>query len=405
MSISDLTDAKARNIAPDDAPIAAGGVPGLFLFPGRTKGRGKWILRFVSPETGKRRDMGLGVYPDLGVAAARKTALGARERIAAGQDPIAQRRASELERRLSQDTPDFQMAACRVHDEIKAGFRNTKHADQWINTLQAHVFPKIGRRPVTELKASDFADVLRPIWLSKPETASRVRQRCDTVMKWCAAHDYIVASPVGVVTKLLAKQPGKRERVEHHPAVPWRKMPDFVQAVLRRGRATEGKQMLELLILTATRSGEIRGMRWDEINFDDAIWTIPAKRMKAKVLHRVPLPGRAVEILASRATYRSDNPLVFHSRNGTPLSDMVLTKLLRDAKVQSGTPGRTATAHGFRSAFRDWASENGYSRDLAERSLAHTISSSTEAAYHRTDLLEARRPMMEDWANYLATGA
>ena len=159
--------------------------------------------------------------------------------------------------------------------------------------------------------------------------------------------------------------------------------------------------MLELLILTATRSGEVRGMTWNEVDLGGKVWTIPGNRMKAKVSHRIPLGPRALALLTKLAESRDpEQSLVFSSRNGTPCSDMMLTKLLRDAKVPSDVPGRPATAHGFRSSFRDWASENGYNRDLAERALAHTIRDATEAAYHRTDLLEQRRGMMFAWEGW-----
>lgn len=404
-----LTDTAARNLNPTDKAITAGGVTGLYLHPGSERGKGKWIFRFVSPTTGKRRDMGLGTYPEVGIAAARKAGLEARITIQQGTDPLALRQAQEAEIRARDEMPTFDKAARCVHTEIKTGFRNKKHADQWLNTLEAFIFPYIGARLVNDLKAADFAEALKPIWLSKPETASRVRQRCDTVMKWCAAQDYVVASPVGVVSKLLAKQPGKRERVEHHPAVPWRNIPEMANMLFRTASPTSGRAMLELLILTASRSGEIRGLEWSEINFRTATWTIPASRMKAKQAHRVPLSPRALEILREQQKVTGDRSLAFPTRAktsssdlDTPMSDMVLTKLLRDANVQSDAPGRTATAHGFRSAFRDWASENGYPRDLAERALAHTIVNSTEAAYHRTDLLEHRRKMMEDWANFFS---
>lgn len=344
--------------------------------------------------------MGLGTYPAIGIASARRAALEAREVIARGQDPIALREAQRDGEKHAASMPTFSQAALLVHQEIERGFRNRKHAAQWLTTLETYVFPAIGSQPVSELRASNFAEALHPIWLTKPETASRVRQRCDTVMKWCAAHDYIVASPVGVVTKLLAKQPGKRERVTHHPAVPWRDVAAFVKDVLHAGRQSDGKQMLELLILTVARSGELRGMRWDELDLDKRIWTIPAHRMKARAVHRVPLGDRALQLLSARRTEDS-TAFVFASSKGKPLSDMVLTKLLRDANVASDTSGRTATAHGFRSAFRDWASENGYPRDMAERALAHTIRNATEAAYHRTDLLESRRGMMIAWEQHI----
>jgi len=251
-------------------------------------------------------------------------------------------------------------------------------------------------------------------------------------MNWCAAHDFILASPVPVVDKLLARQPGKRARVEHQPAMPWRDIPDFFKNVLHVGSPTTSKTMLEILILTAVRSGEIRNMTWDEIDFNRAVWTIPASRMKAAEAHSIPLSPYLLTLLKARKekseTEAADNKLeapifpirktrqgrftitgrsekhssnlVFRSRHETPVSDMTLTKFLRDKEVASDTPGRFATAHGFRSSFRDWASENGYSRDLAERALAHTIRSAVEAAYHRTDLLEQRREMMNAWTEY-----
>jgi integrase len=383
-----LTDAVARKLEPGSKPRSDGTVQGLQLIPSKTKGHGKWNLRFVSPVTGKRRDMGLGTYPDIGIGAARRAALEARDVIASGGDPLESKRVAELERRLETTMPSFEQAGRKVFEEISPGFRNVKHIRQWIGTLETY-----------ELRASDFAGVLRPIWLNKPETASRVRQRCDTVMNWCAAQDYVIASPVQNVDRLLPKQKGKRERVQHHPAVPWREIPSFSAGVLRAGRSTMSKLALEFLILTAARSGEVRHMEWSEIDWESNIWTVPKERMKAGVIHRVPLSPRAMEILRIRQQEEAFSPFVFPSRNGKPLTDMALTKALRDANVKSDTPGRIATAHGFRSSFRDWASENGYPRDVAERALAHTIASATEAAYHRTDLLEQRREMMAAWAS------
>lgn len=288
-----------------------------------------------------------------------------------------------------------------LHADLSEGFRNTKHRSQWINTLEAYIFPKLGKRPVNELGPADFARCLKPIWLTKPETASRIKQRCDAVMEWCAANGHIMASPVRVVDRLLPKQPGKRERVSHQPAVPWRDLPVMFRDVLRAGEPTRTRLMLELLILTASRSGELRQMRWDEIDFADAVWIVPAFRMKAKVVHRVPLTPRAIEILEMQLdSSDSGEGLVFPSRSNTPISDMTLTKFLRDKKIASDTPSRIATAHGFRSSFRDWASENGYPKDVAERALAHTVKNAVEAAYHRTDLLEQRRKMMAEWERH-----
>ena len=200
---------------------------------------------------------------------------------------------------------------------------------------------------------------------------------------------------------LLPQQPGKRERTTHQPSMPWRDIPEFVRSTLHRGPYNVSRALLEFVILTAARSGEARAMTWDEVDFDARVWTVPASRMKAKVVHRVPLSQRALEILSAQRARYPETDLVFPSVRGLVLSDMVLTKFLRDHKAPSSEPGRVATAHGFRSSFRDWASENGYPRDLAERALAHTVKNQVEAAYHRTDLLEQRRAMMEAWSAHV----
>lgn len=354
-----ITDIRARSLKPGDKPIAHGGVPGLRLEAGSARGRGKWILRYVSPVTGKRRDRGLGAYPDVGIADARVRAEKARAIIAAGADPIEVNKAEEQAAKATREALTFEGAAVQFHEEQKAGWRNEKHRAQWINTLRDYVFPCIGLRTVSDLTPGDFADALRPIWLSKPETASRVRQRCQTVMKWCWAHGIVAGNPVDVVDHLLPQQPGKRVRVQHHPAMPWREIPAFVREVLHTGKPSASRALLEFVILTAARSGEARQMLWDEVDMDEAVWIVPASRMKAKVVHRVPLSARVVEILHhQRATYPNAE-LVFPAPRGGVLSDMVLTKFLRDRNALSSEKGRVATAHGFRSSFRDWASENG----------------------------------------------
>jgi len=396
-----LTDVKARNIKPGNRPVADGAVPGLRLHPGKEKGHGKWLLRFVSPETNKRRDMGLGVYPEVNIINARKAAAAARDLIRNSVDPIEARKANTQALQRDAQALTFEKAARQVHADIKSAWKNPKHVAQWITTLETYVFPRIGSRKVESLKARDFADALRSIWLKKPETASRVKQRCGVVMDWCAAQELIGANPVGVVTKLLPKQAGSRERVVHRPAMPWRCVPEFVEDVLRAGKSSLSKSMLEILILTAARSGEVRAMTWDEVDLVDAVWTVPAGRMKTNIEHRVPLSGRAVELLRAQKKKAEHPDFVFPSIRGEMPSDMILTKFLRDKEVESSEPGRTATAHGFRSSYRDWASENGYARDLAERALAHIISNQSEAAYHRTDLLDQRRPMMEAWAQFV----
>jgi integrase len=394
-----LSDLKAKNIKPGDKPIGDGTVTGLRLEPGSAKGRGKWNLRFVSPITGKRRDMGLGAYPETSITDARKSAATARELIRNGEDPIKARKADKSARKTDAQALTFEKAARQVHAALKPGWQNPRHAANWIKSLEMYIFPRIGERKVKDLKASDFADTLRHIWIDKADTASRVKQRCNAVMDWCVAQELIGANPVGVVAKLLPKQAGSRERVVHQPAMPWHNVPEFVEEVLRVGKSNLTRAMLEFLILTAARSGEVRAMTWGEVDLDKAVWAVPAERMKAKNAHRVPLSVRAVEILQAQKAKHPD--LVFPSIRGKVPSDMILSKFLRDHNVASTEPGRTATAHGFRSSFRDWASENGYPRDYAERALSHTISNQAEAAYHRTDLLDQRREMMEAWAQHV----
>jgi integrase len=396
-----LTDVKAKKIAPRHKPIADGTVRGLRLEPGQVKGRGKWIFRFVSPVNGKRRDMGLGVYPEVSIADARAKGLAARQSIAAGKDPIDEHEAERAARVTAAKVMTFEKAARKVHDDRKPGWKNAKHADQWINTLRDYAFPIIGKKRVADLVVADFADVLRPIWLAKPETATRVKQRCRAVMKWCWAQGMVSANPVDVVDHLLPHQPGKRERTTHQPSMPWRDIPAFVERTLTTGPSNVTRALLEFVVLTAARSGEARAMTWGEVDLDAKVWTVPAERMKAGVAHRVPLSKRAVETLEAQRALHQDSDLVFPAPRGGVLSDMVLTAFLRDQKAHSSEAERVATAHGFRSSFRDWASENGYARDLAERALAHTISNQAEAAYHRTDLLEQRRAMMEAWAQYI----
>ena len=396
-----LTETKAKRIKPGDKPLADGTVAGLRLLPSVSAGRGKWQLRFVSPETNKRRDMGVGAYPEVTIAEARERATDARRRIAHGVDPIEeQQRQQALGASRPPQALTFQAAALRVHEELKPSWANGKHADQWVNTLNAYAMPLIGGRPVESLKPADFADVLRPIWLSKPETARRLKQRCHAVMKWCWGHGMVQGNPVDMADTLLPRHNALARRKVHHPAMPWRAIPVFVTRVIRKGEDVT-RHLLEFVMLTAARSGEARAMTWNEVDFATQTWTVPAARMKAKVTQRVPLSRRALEILQRRRELGCHPELVFPSPRGRVLTDMALTKFLRHHRAVSDTPGRIATAHGFRSSFRDWASENGVAHDTAERALAHTIPDKNEASYHRTDLLEQRRPVMEKWAAHL----
>lgn len=392
-----LTDTKARHIKPDDKPISHGGVTGLTLHPSSTKGRGKWVLRYVSPVTQKRRNAGLGSYPEIGIAEAAKLAQTMREQLSAGDDPLELKKAETTKIVI----PTFEEAARKVHTELLPGWRNKKHARQWISTLEQHVFPAMGTVPLDAITPANVADVLRPSWMTIPETSGRVKQRIHKVMQWAWAHGFCSANPVDVVDHLLPQQVSASIRTEHQPAMPWKVIPLYIASrVYTEDRYNVTRGLLLFVILTACRSGEARAMEWCEIDFKRKIWTIPPSRMKGGVRHRVPLSQQAIGLLEQMRGLHE--MLVFPSpRKQTVLSDMVLTSFLRKTKAISDTQGRFAVAHGFRSSFRDWCSEQRYPHDLAERALAHTIRNKSEAAYHRTDLLNERRPMMQAWADYV----
>lgn len=393
-----LSDAKARSIKPDDKPLPHGGITGLTLHPSTTKGRGKWVLRYVSPMTGKRRNAGLGIYPEISIADAGNQARLMREQLAKGLDPLEIKK----EEASKPAIPTVEIAARQVHEQLLPGWRNPKHGKQWISTLEQYAFPIIGRQPINAITPAHIASVLQPIWLEIPETATRVKQRLHAVMAWAWAHGFCQANPVDVVDKLLPLQPSKAIRTQHQPAMDWRELPAFYQQHLANAeRFDVSRALLSFVLLTACRSGEARKMRWDEVDMDAAIWTIPADRMKTQVMHRVPLSLQAMAVLEKVRGLHGE--WVFPSpRKQVPLTDMALTTLLRRVEAPSTTPERLATAHGFRSTFRDWCSEQGYPRDLAERALAHLIQNKVEAAYHRTDLLDQRRPMMDAWAEFVS---
>ncbi len=352
-----------------------------------------WLLRIVIQ--GKRRDIGLGSVSLVSLAEARETAVAMRKAARTGGDPLADRRAA---RRV---VPTFKEAAESCHKEHKDGWKNDKHAAQWLTTLETYAFPQLGQLKVDEIGMPEVRDVLLPIWLEKPETARRVRQRIGTVLDWATTKGLREGeNPVRGVAKGLPRQ---NEAVEHFAALPFTE----VAAFLSRLRTTEQaspmvKLALEFLILTAARSGEMRGAIWREIDLGAKLWTIPAGRMKAGKTHVVPLAPRVVEILqeARVLARKPDDPdaLVFEgSKPDKPMSDMTFTMLLRRMKLD-------ATAHGFRSAFRDWTSEmTSTPRDVAEMALAHTIKDKVEAAYRRGDLLEKRRTLMEQWAQFCTT--
>jgi integrase len=352
-----------------------------------------WIYRYMLD--GKRRDMGLGPVELVSLAEARIAAADARRQVHRKIDPLAARDAERSSTRRVQAVRawTFKRAAEEVHETLRPGWKNPKHADQWINSLAAYAFPKLGELPVGGVDVAAVVDVLRPIWVDKRETARRVRQRIDAVITWAIAHGYASTNPVDAAVALLPKV---KKAVQHHEAVPVAGARAFWTA-LGKLEPFPATLALRFAILTAARSGEVRAATWSEIDLEVRLWTVPAERMKAGREHQVPLSDQAVAVLEVAAAQfgREAAALLFPGpRKGRPLSDNAFTALLGRMKVE-------ATAHGFRSTFRDWCAETGVSRELAERALAHVVGDDVEAAYNRTALLEQRRPLMARWGAYL----
>jgi integrase len=355
---------------------------GLFLNVTPTGAR-SWICRVQ--KNGRRRDIGLGSAKKVSLAQARQRSAEVRAQVEAGIDPVLQRKKAE-------GIPTFREAAAKVFNENNKSWKNKKHRSQWLTSLQTYAFPKIGDIAVSDIESSHVRDVLIAIWLEKNETARRVRQRIGMVIDWAIAKNYRAHPlPMNAINKSLPKV---RNRQNHLAALHYSKVAAFVRKL--RERESIGRLAFEFLILTAARSGEVRGALWSEIDLTERTWTIPAERMKADVEHIVPLSDAALDVLKRARVHKEDgNDLVFPgTRPGKPMSDMTLTKICRDAEID-------AVPHGFRSSFRDWVSEEtDFDRDVAEMALAHTIANPVEAAYRRGKLLQKRRKLMNLWAEY-----
>jgi integrase len=395
---AELSAIQVRNL--EQGVHAVGGVPGLLLSVSPTLAK-TWVLRVRV--AGKRREMGLGGYPGVTLAQARERARHYREDIDKGRDPIAERiRAKAVFRAQQAADKTFEQCA-RTYVQEKGGeWSNSKHRAQWLATLEKYAFPVIGRLPVSEVNLTHIRQILLqtqpvsgiPLWEAKTETAVRLRGRVESILDWATVHQYRhglnPARWKGHLEALLL-DPNKIKNVKHHPALPFDEIGAFMSSL--RGQQGTGALALEFAILTASRSGEVRGAKWSEIDMKSGVWVIPAERMKAKKEHRVPLSTQAFALLRS-ITPTDGNPLVFPAQRGGLMSDMTLTAVLRRMKVQ-------AVPHGFRSSFRDWAAEmTTYPKDLCEFALAHTLDNKTEAAYLRSDMLDRRRALMQDWADY-----
>ena len=362
-------------------------------------GSRSWILRYTS--AGRERWMGLGPYPVVGLAEARDAAIDAKRKLRQGIDPLEEKRDQVAAARAeSAKAVTFDWCAGRYIEAHSPGWKNAKHGDQWRNTLAAYVSPTIGNLDVARIDTGHVMKVLEQIWTAKPETASRVRGRIEAVLDWATARKYRSGdNPArwkGHLDKLLAKR-SKVRTVKHHPALPWRQMGKFM-AELRK-REGVSPRAVELAILTAARSGEVRGATWGEFDLQAGVWTVPPERMKAGREHRVPLGHRAVELLRAAGPGEAA-AIVFPGVKGKPLSDMSMSAVLKRMERPD------ITVHGFRSTFRDWCAETtNFPREMAELTLAHTVGDKVEAAYRRGDMFEKRRQMMQAWERHCSTVA
>ena len=371
-----------------------GGGTGLYL---NVTGRGgkSWVQR-ISVD-GKRRDVGLGSFPQVSLSEARKRAT--RNKLAAmdGFDPLAEQRNAKKQ---AASLPTFKEAALAYYELHKPNLRNGKHRENWLQVLERHAIPSLGDRRVDTITPSDVLNVLTPIWTSRPPTARRVRQRSRSILAFCMARGLISVNPAGEsIDGGLPKQPRSKN---HFRALHFSDVPGALETIDTSTASESAKLALRFVVLTACRSGEARGARWDEIDWQARTWKIPASRMKAGVEHRVPLSTQAGEVLRRARTLDDGSGLVFPSARskGRKMSDMTLTEVLRRTCLAD-----RATVHGFRTSFKVWTMEaTDTPWAVGEAALAHTIGNSVEAAYARSDLFERRLELMQSWADCI-TGA
>ena len=353
----------------------------------KPRGTRSWVVRLTVD--GKQRDIGIGGYPSVSLADARLRAAEMRADAIDGNDPTDAGRTA--------DSPTFAAAAKVVHEMNLPRWRNKHAANEWLASLERYAFDRIGNVPLQRIKRSDIIAVLSPIWTTKPETARRVRQRIRKVMQYGMAHGWVETNPAGeAIDGALPSMPKVKN---HQRALPYSEVPAALDKIAQSHASEASKLCLRFLVLTAVRSGEARGARWNEIDVESATWTIPAGRMKANGEHRVPLSHQALDTLESARSLDDGSGLIFPSplRQGEPLSWQALLRLLR-------AHGMDTTVHGFRSAFKTWGIEQTAAPwAVTEAALAHVVGNSVEAAYVRSDLFDQRHQLMQAWANYLVS--
>ena len=382
-----LTAAKAKSIK-KPGRYRAGETLYLNVSPNGAK---SWVQRITI--NGVRRDIGLGSFSLVSLEKARRRAYENRVSVADGIDIIAERRRTKV--------PSFRVAAEWTYEALQPRWRSTKGTKNWMQQLERHAFRRLGDMPVDTIGREDVLAVLTPIWTSKPETARRVRRNIRATLSWCQAHGFIEHNVAGeAIGGALPRMPSVKE---NYRALPYPDVPEALVTIEASKASQASKTALRFLVLTAARSGEVRGAMWDEIAFEAREWRIPGQRMKTGKEHRQPLSDAAVEVLERARMLDDGNGLIFPSpvRKGKPLSDMSLTKVLRDVDL-----AEKATVHGFRSSFRTWASEyTNADHAVMELCLAHRVGSAVEQAYARSDLLAKRRRLMDQWGAFVAGSA
>ena len=382
-----------RTVASLNAPGRYGDGAGLYLLVGPT-GAKSWVLR-VKVRGGRREDMGLGGVSTTSLAEARDSAREWRKRAKAGESPSQVRRAQVERAAIQKAIPTFEQAARQYHALHAPTFRNEKHREQWLSSLDP-VFSAFGAKRIDEVRSSDLIAALESRWTATPETARRVLQRVRAVFERARGMQFVSDNPTRGLERVF---PQNRKAAAHHAALPYTVVPKFIETLQASDAGLVVRLAFEFLILTAARTSEVLQATWSEFDLKSHTWTIPAERMKAKVEHRVPLSPRCVEILKEAEALKDGNGFVFPGRlRSKPLSNMVFLMALRRMGKDS------YTAHGFRSTFRDWVEEQTHTpHAVAEAALAHTVKNKTEAAYRRSDLFDKRRDLMNTWATFATT--
>ena len=375
-----LTALKVKSLGPGRHADAHG----LYLLV-KESGSRSWVLRMQTE--GRRRDFGLGALRDVSLAEARDAAADLRRQVRRGGGPVAEKRAGR------NVIPSFETAARACYESMRAGWKNKRH-ESWISSLSNHVFPMIGSKPVDAVDSTTVCETLAPIWLEIPDTANRILQRIGAVLDY--AHIKGWRKEETSLRSVRKGLPRQAATAGHLEAMPYGDVPAFM-AGLADAAPTVGRDALRLTVYTAVRSNETRFAVWPEFDLQNGVWSIPAERMKAGEAHVVPLSRAAVTLLRRRSKAReADDSLVFSANGTKPISDMTMTKILRDGGISG------YTVHGFRSAFTDWAAETtDFPKEVADKALSHKLPNKVEAAYRRTDFFEKRRKLMAKWASFV----